>query len=299
MPKKIAISGAHGFIGRHLTAVLLQSNYQVIPMVRKQNTHEHEEIFYDYENNSIDADKLSECYAVIHLAGKNIMSGFWTDKVKQEIYDSRVKSTKLIAKNLARMKNGPKILLNASAIGIYGHQQERELEEDSPLGKDFLAKLCKDWERATLSAKNADVRVVNMRFGHVLDKNGGMLRPLALIYKLGLGGMWGSGKQYMTYVTREELIRQIVFVLENDDVKGPVNMVAKNPITNEIFTRALGLTFHRKPFINIPAFLFSLAQDQGKSLLASIRAYPRVLEDQGFSFSEENIYQSLAKMYAV
>lgn len=294
---KIAVSGASGFIGIKLCQVLRDNGYEICPMVRRRS-NDVAAIFYDYHEGKIDLEKLSECNAVIHLAGKNIMAGLWTKKFRNEIYDSRVKSTRFIAHSMAKLEHGPKILLNASAIGIYGDRVDQKLDEESSPGHGFMPKLCVDWERGTLFAKTAGIRVANMRFGLVLDEEGGMLKKLIPIYKLGLGGPLGSGQQYMTYVTRDDLVSQIIFVLENQDISGPVNMVAYEPTTNEEFSEALAKALHKPAALRTPASLLKLLGDQGEIALASIRAYPKVLLDHGFKFREhQNIEEVLKDIF--
>ncbi len=283
--KKVAVSGSTGFIGSKLCKKLQDEGYEVWPMVRNK-TKMANEIFYDYDNKKIDLKKLAKCDAVIHLAGKNIMSGIWTKKLKDEIYDSRIKSTLFISHTLSELEDGPKILLNASAVGIYGDRADQKIDEDTKPGSGFLAKVCKDWERATLFAKKASVRVVNMRISTVLSKDGGMLKMMIPIFKLALGGILGSGDQYMPYVTQDELMKQIIFLLKNDDISGPVNMVSLEPTTNEEFTRALAKVLHRPVFLKMPAFILKLLGEQGKMLLCSARVYPKVLLDHHFSFDD-------------
>jgi uncharacterized protein len=284
---KIAVSGARGFIGTALCRSLEDAGYDVLPLVRDK-AKGHTGIFYDYHTDYIDQGLLSECGALIHLAGKNIMLGLWTKGFRQELYDSRVKSTRFLAQTLAKLDNGPKILLNASAIGIYGDQRDLKVDEESYHGTDFLAQLCIDWERATLSAKSAGIRVVNMRFGHVLGPGGGMLKVLTPIFKLGLGGPFGSGKQYFSYVMRDELMQQIRFLLEKHDIAGPVNMVAFEPTTNEDFALAFAKMFHHKPFLRTPAFLFKLLGEQGRILIGSQRVYPKILLDHHYDFANHS-----------
>jgi uncharacterized protein len=285
--KIIAISGMSGFIGSQLSHVLRKAGYEVWPMVRHLSRDPHE-IFYDYEKKKIDLEKLEKCYAMIHLAGKNIMAGLWTKSFKKELYDSRVKSTRMISHQLAQLSSGPKILLNASAIGIYGDRSDQKIDEDIAPGKGFLAKLVVDWERGTLFAKRAGIRVVNMRFAPVLDVDGGMLKSLLPIFKMGLGGPLGSGEQYMSYVTRPELIKEILFLLENEDISGPINMTALEPTTNKEFANALASVLKRPTFIHTPAFLLKLLGDQGKMFLASLRVYPKALLDHGFKFDHHH-----------
>lgn len=289
----VAVSGASGFIGSKLCEALTEAGYRVRPLVRNAPQNENE-IFYDYDKKELEKEKLSECNAVIHLAGKNINT-LWTPKVKKEIYDSRVVSTRFLAHAMANMEKGPRILLNASAIGFYGDRADQKLDEDSHSGIGFLAKLCVDWERGTLFAKKAGMRVVNMRFGIVLHKEGGMLGALLPLFKIGLGFKTDSGDQFMSFVTRDELISQILFVLSADKVEGPVNMVSFEPTTNHDFAKALSRVLRRPVLLTIPRVLLKALGDQGKTAAASVRAYPKVLLDSGFAFMEEHDINDVIK----
>lgn len=284
---KIALSGASGFIGSALSARLKSLGYEVFSLVRASEKSDHE-IFYDYENKQINRGKLAKCDAVIHLAGKNIGKGLWTKSFKKEVYDSRVISTRFLSHALAELKTGPRIFLVASAIGIYGDRKDLKLDEESSVGKDFLAKLCVDWERGTLFAKSIGIRVVNMRFGHVFDKEGGFLKTLAPFFKAGLGATMSTGEQYLSYVTRNELIEQIIFILKDSSINGPTNMVAYEPVTNKSFTKAFAEVFHKKAYLTLPAFLLKALGDQGKVLLFSQRVYPKKLLNAGFLFEESH-----------
>src|SRR5580704_14915047 len=283
MALKIALAGASGFIGKKLSESLLKEGYEVWPLVRTK-TNKPKEIFYDYELQEIELLKLAQCQAVINLSGKNIL-GLWTPNFKQELYDSRVKTTELIAESLARLKHGPNILLNASAVGIYGDQAEKKLDEESSLGHDFLARLAIDWEKSTEIAKEAHIRVVNMRFGIVLDPTGGSLETQIKYFKHGLGATLGSGEQYFSYVTRDELILQILFLLKNPDIFGPVNCVSLNPITNKEFSQKLSQIFGHKLRLKVPGIFIKALGEQGKMLLSSERVYPKVLLAHKFGFS--------------
>lgn len=294
MALNIAVSGASGFIGESLCQKLQEEGHHIWPLVRKKSLNPRD-IFYDYQNGQIEIEKLAHCQAVIHLAGKNITSGLWTKSFKEELYDSRIKSTKLIAQSLSRLRHGPSILLNASATGIYGDRADQMLDETSKPSHDFLAKLCIDWEASTQVARDSGVRVVNMRFGLVLDPHGGILKKQLPFYKMGMGAVIGSGEQYLSYVTRDELVAQILFLLKSQ-VSGPVNLVALNPITNKEFTLALAKALGRKTCLKVPSFLLRALGDQGHMLLASARVYPKVLMDLGFNFSHESIEQLLQRL---
>lgn len=279
---RVAVSGAAGFIGARVCEALRASGYEVAPLVRRE-TSDPDAIFYDYEARRIDVEKLARCCAVIHLAGKNVMSGLWTSAFKQELYDSRVKSTRFIAHHLAKI-DGPRILLNASACGIYGDRADQKLDETASAGKGFLAKLCVDWERGTLFAKEAGLRVVKMRLGIALDKDGGMLKPLLPFFKRGLGGILGSGEQYFSYVTRDMLVKQILFLLENSNIHGPVNCVAYEPTTQAQFATALARVYGHDVRVKIPTFLLKALGEQASMMVTSLRVYPKVLIDNHFPF---------------
>lgn len=294
---RIAVSGAFGFIGTKLAAALLHEGFEVWPLVRKQSATQRS-IFYDYQKKIIDTDKLAECHAVIHLAGKNLMSGLWTPSFKKELYDSRVKSTRFLAHTLAELKGGPKILLNASATGIYGDRADQKLDEDSLPGQGFLADLCTDWERSTLFAKKAGIRVVNMRISPVLDKDGGLLKNLLPLFSLGLGAHIGNGHSYFSHVTREELVLQMLFLLKQPSLHGPINMVSFTPTTYGDFTHALGQALGKPVWVRIPQFMLKVVPEQMKAACASTRVFPKKLLDAGFPFNQADIVETVKNLCA-
>lgn len=289
--KIIALSGANGLVGSELSSALKKAGFEVWPMVRTKYATGPGQIAYDYQHNFIESEKLKQCHAVIHLAGKNIMSGLWTKKFKEELYDSRVLSTKLIADAMATA--GPQLFLHASAIGIYGDQGSIKLDETAPLANDFLATLCKDWEGATNNAERAGVRVVHLRFGHIMSRDGGMLKKLSPLVKAGIFGKLGSGQQYMSLVAIEDVIAAILFALEHTDIKGPINVVAPEPIPNKEFTELLGLKFNRPAFFHVPTWALKLLGEQASILLCSTRVVPKLLLEKGFVFKRVNFQEML------
>lgn len=288
MAFNVAVSGASGFIGLKLCQKLKERGYVVWPLVRQKKALPHE-ILYDYEQGYIELEKLAHCHAVINLSGKNVAAGLWTKSYKKELYDSRIKSTRLLAESLARLRHGPSILLNASAIGIYGDKADQKLDESSKTGHDFLARLCEDWEAETEVASLAGVRVVNMRFGHVLAGDGGFLKKQLPFFKLGLG--LGFPDQYLSLVTREELIEQIIFLL-NHPLMGPVNMVGLRTTSLE-FAESLSQVLHKKIWARPPKFLLNSLGEQGRMLTTSSRVYPKKLMDAGFNFSKQELLEVL------
>lgn len=289
---RIAVSGATGFVGSRLVAALKERGYEVAALVRHKSDAP-DTIFYDYENRVIESEKLATCSAVIHLAGKNIF-GLWTPTAKHDIYDSRVKSTRFLAHSLAKI-DGPRILLNASACGIYGDRADQKLDETSSLGTGFLAKLCTDWERGTLFAKEAGIRVVKMRIGIVLDKEGGALKAMLPMFKRGLGALMGNGEQYFPYITRDDLVREIIFLLESPTINGPVNCVSYEPTTHGEFARALAGVFGHKVHLRVPSIALKMLGEQGSMLLSSQRVYPNALLDHRFAFREHESIETVLR----
>lgn len=288
---KIAVSGAKGFIGSRLCERLTAAGYEIWPLVRQKPRHERE-IFYDYDERLIEIDKLTQCSAVIHLAGRNLFDSLWTSSFKKELYDSRVKSTRFIAQTLAKLE-GPKTLLNASAIGIYGDRGNDMLDESSSPSSGFLAQLCVDWERATLAAKDAGLRVVNMRFGPVLGKGGGMLSKMIPFFKMGLGGYIGLGNEYLSWVSCEQLVAMIMYLLENPTIAGPVNMVSPHPTTAKVFAQTLAQVLDRNPPKSLPRWFIKPLGEQATALITSARVSPRVLAQHGFPFNPQEDLPSI------
>jgi uncharacterized protein (TIGR01777 family) len=281
----IALSGAQGFVGSHLALALRARDYEVWPLVRKKNTAQHE-IYYDYKNQEIDKDALAQCTAVVHLAGKNIMSGLWTKYFKKELWESRISSTRLIAQSLVElMPRGPKVFVCASAVGFYGDRKNEKLDEKSTRGMGFLAELCEAWEEETKRASKAGIRVVNTRFGMILDKDHGSFLGLERIFSLGLGAIIGSQEQFMALVDIKDVVRAIIFALENPKIAGPINVVCPKSITNADFSQFLAHALKSKIRFHIPAWIIKALGEQGELMLASCRAKPQALLDAGFSFS--------------
>ncbi|MCA9507515.1 MAG: TIGR01777 family oxidoreductase [Myxococcales bacterium] len=292
--KIIALSGAHGLIGSQLKKKLEEQDYEVWPLVRSKGRLGPRQIAYDYQSNFIEADKLKMCDAVIHLAGKNILSGIWTPRVKKEIFESRVLSTQLIAKTI--IEHGPRVFLCASAVGFYGDSGEKEVDEHAKPGKGFLSTLCQAWEKATASARLAGVRVVNLRFGIVISPRGGMLKQIIPLFKFGLGGRLGAGHQYMSLVDLDDVISAIIFALSEKKMEGPVNVVAPESVTNNEFTRMLGEKFNRSNWLSLPTWFLKSLGEQSTLLLSSTRAVPQKLIDHGFRFSCMNLCEMFKKL---
>jgi len=246
---KILVSGSSGLVGsalaRRCQEPLPARHFDVIRLVRREPNPGGEEIRWDPQAGQIAAEALEGLDAVVHLAGDNIAAGRWTAAKKARIYSSRVEGTGLLAQTLARLARPPKVLVSASAVGYYGDRGEEELDESSRPGPGFLAGVCRDWEAATEPASHAGIRVVVVRLGVVLAREGGALARLVGLFRLGLGGRLGNGRQYLSWITLGDVVEAILFLVANDSLRGPVNLVAPQPVTNREFTQALGRALHR------------------------------------------------------
>jgi uncharacterized protein (TIGR01777 family) len=294
----ILITGASGLIASALEKSLTKAGHTIYKMDRSQ--HSNAPFNWYPPGNIINYDESKDIHAVINLAGSNISDGRWTDKKKNEIYDSRIQSTQLLSDTLANLKSPPKIFISASAIGFYGDTADNEVNEQAPAGNDFLASVAKNWEHATTSAANTGIRTINIRTGIVLSTQGGALKQMLLPFKLGLGGIVGNGKQYMSWVSINEVTRIIEFILNTDSISGPVNMVAPEAATNYEFTKSLGKALNRPTLFPLPKIgVRLLFGEMGDALLlTSIRVTPEKLLSHGYKFTDHNLldtFKSLIK----
>lgn len=289
----IVISGASGFIGSALVRALGQQGHDVRSLVRHA-PRSSREIAWDVDRGTIDRERLEGTDAVIHLAGEPLVQR-WTNDARRRIRDSRVKSTMLLADALGSLSARPRVLLSGSAIGIYGNRGDEILDESSAAGDDFLAGVCREWEAAAATAANAGIRVVNVRTGLVLGRNGGMLAKMLLPFKLGVGGRIGAGNQWMSWIALEDYVALSSFCLTAEALRGPVNFVAPAPVTNRDFTRALARALHRPSFFSIPvmALKAALGQMADDTLLASQRVQPSRAVSAGFAFSYPTLEAAL------
>ena len=291
---KILISGASGLIGTHLTATLLAKGNQVYKLVR-DGAKGIDEIEWSVKDERIDEEKLEDFDAVVHLAGDNVASENWSDEKKTSIRDSRVKGTRLLVDALKRRVNPPKHFISASAIGFYGNRGAEILNEESAAGKGFLPEVCEEWENEALKAANFGARVVFLRTGVVLSKDGGALAKMLTPFKFAVGGVVGSGKQYMSWIALDDEIKIIVFALENPELQGAINLTAPNAVTNEEFTHALGNVLNRPTILPIPEFAIKLLfGEMGETLLLEgARVYPQKLLDANFTFDYPQLEPAL------
>ena len=289
---KVLVTGSTGFIGSALVSALTAAGHQVTRLVRKLAGAG--EVRWDPTAGAIDTGGLEGHDAVVHLAGENI-AGRWTAAKKQRIRESRVNGTRLLTEALAKLSRRPRALVCASAIGYYGDRGEEKLREGSPPGKGFLADTCVAWEAAAKPAADAGLRVVHLRIGVVLHPAGGALKQMLLPFKLGAGGVIGSGRQYMSWIALDDLIGIFQHALANDSLRGPANAVAPNPATNREFTKTLGKVLSRPTIFPMPAFAARLAFGEmaDELLLASTRVEPARLAASGYSFAYPQLEAAL------
>ena len=281
---KIIIAGASGLVGSALVPSLEAKGDEVTRLVR--GAPRAGEIEWHPNQDEIDPATLKGFDAVINLAGENIAEGRWTDEKKRRIHDSRVNGTHLLAEAIVKLAQKPRVFLCASATGFYGDRGDEILDEHSESGGGFLAGVCREWERATDPAVNANVRVVNSRFGPIIARAGGMMARMLTPFKMGVGGKVGSGKQYISWVAIDDVVGAITLALTDESVRGPVNVVSPDPVTNEEFTKTLGEVLSRPTALTIPAFAARLTFGEmaDEMLLVSQRVIPKRLSEAGYGF---------------
>jgi uncharacterized protein (TIGR01777 family) len=298
---KIIIAGASGFIGSRLKKRLAKEGHDIVSLLRRESSDSGDvSLRWNPDEGWLDPKVLEGFDVVINLAGESISSLRWTEGKKKRILDSRVKSTCLLAETAAKLKNPPKIFLNASAVGYYGSRGEETLKENDSPGKGFLAFVCQKWEQALDTAEQKGIRTLKLRFGVVLNPEGGVLAKMLLPFKFGLGGILGNGEQYMSWISLEDLCESIIFLLNENSISGPVNCVSPQPVTNKVFTKELGKALHRPTFLRVPAPVIRLLfGEMGEDLfLSSQRALPYKLRNAGFVFRSPDLEKAFAYWFA-
>ncbi len=294
-PQRVVVTGGSGLIGRRLAALLISGGHRVDPLVRRRPRPGTTEIEWDPARAEIDAAALEGADAAIHLAGENIGAGRWTPARKQAILKSRVDGTRLLSEALASLKSPPRVLISASATGYYGDRGDEILNEESEPGTGFLAEVCQQWEAATDAARRAGIRVIRLRIGVVLAAEGGALAAMLTPFKLGVGGVIASGRQFMSWIALDDLVAGIHHLIFAEDVSGPVNAVAPNPVTNADFTTAIGRVLRRPTLLRLPAFgiRLMLGEMAKPLLLEGARVMPAKLEASSFRFLYPDLESAL------
>ena len=299
---KILISGASGLIGTSLIRASGANQISVTRLVRKSRPESPQQICWSPQSSPAmaDAAQLEGFDAVIHLSGANIGAHRWTAAYKREIVESRVQSTHALAQLLAGLKNPPRAFLCASATGIYGNRGDEILTESSAPGSGFLAETCVQWEAAAQPAKDAGIRVVHLRFGAGLSLEGGALAKLLPIFRMGLGGKLGSGKQWMSWMSLPDVVSAIFHIIQEAQLSGPVNMVSPILVTNAEFTRTLANVLHRPAIFPVPAFALRIVVGEmaDEAVLASTRVLPARLAETGFHFQHARLALALESLLA-
>jgi uncharacterized protein len=293
---RFLLSGASGMVGSALRAELGARQASVIQLVRRVPQTPAELQWNPAAAIPVaDTGQLEGLDAAIHLSGANLSARRWTPAYRREMAASRVDSTRALATLLAGLHRPPRALLVASAIGIYGDRGDEILDESSAPGQGFLPGLCREWEAAAAPAAQAGMRVVHMRFGVVLAPGARALAMMLPIFRLGLGGRLGSGKQWMSWISLTDLVAGVLFLAESPSLRGAVNLAAPHPVTNSEFTRTLARLLHRPAVLPVPAFALRLALGPmvDEALLSSTRVIPRVLIDAGFRFTQPTIEAAL------
>ena len=291
---RIVVTGSSGLIGSPLVRALRANGHEVRRLVRRE-PRAADESRWDPDRHHLDDDVLDGIEAVIHLAGVGVADKRWSERHKRAVLDSRVNGTTTIAEAVARNRDHVRILLSASAVGWYGDRGDDLLEETEPAGTGFLADVVQQWEAATAPAVDAGVRVVTLRNGVVLTTAGGVLGKVLPLFKLGVGGKLGSGRQWVPWIGLTDELRAIQFLLSHDEVSGPVNLSGPEPARNSDYTAAIGHALHRPTVLPVPRFALRLALDgfADEGALVSQRVIPRRLLDAGFDFTYPDINDAL------
>lgn len=293
---KVVVSGVSGLIGSALEKHLTAHGHHVVGLTRKPSLPPLETISWDIDNGRFDASGLEGVDAIVHLAGAPVAER-WNDAHKKAIRESRLGSTRLLVEALKSLERKPKLLISASAVGVYGDRGDEELDESSPPGEGFLPDTCVAWERAALDAMGLGIRAVAFRLGIVLSPRGGALRKMLLPFKLGLGGPVGTGRQWMPWIHIDDVIGALGHVIDDEALMGVVNVTSPNPVTNRAFATALGAALHRPAVVPTPRFALSLLLGEGaRIVLEGQRVLPAKLQGSGFAFRHPSLAGALSDL---
>jgi uncharacterized protein (TIGR01777 family) len=295
---RVAVTGASGLIGSALVPHLRSAGHEVSRLVRRPASAA-DEITWDPATGTVDLDRLAGTDAVIHLAGAGVGDHRWTDAYKREILQSRVDGTTTIATAMAALDPKPRVLVSASAIGWYGDTGDRAVDETAPAGTGFLADVVRAWEAAAAPAAAAGIRVVHPRTGLVVSSKGGAWARMFPLFKAGLGGKLGDGRQYCSWISLRDEVQALQALMEDDTYSGPVNLTGPTPVTNAEVTTTMGHVLGRPTFLPAPAFALKLALGEfSTEVLGSSRVMPAVLESRGFPFADRTIESAVRSALA-
>lgn len=290
---RIAVTGASGLIGSALVRSLTADGHEVVRLVRRA-ARSGDEVCWDPEGQYVDAAGLIGCDAVVNLAGAGVGERRWTEEYKQRIRRSRVLGTAALAEAVASLEEPPRVLVNGSAIGIYGDTGDRVADEDTPPGDGFLPSLCVEWEEATAPAQEAGVRTVLARTGLVVAREGGAWGRLFPLFKAGLGGRMGDGRQYWSYIALHDEVAALRHLIAGEGLSGPFNLTAPQPLTNREITEAMGRVLHRPTAFAVPAPVLRAALgEMAGDVLGSQRVVPKRLLESGFTFAFPGIEDAI------
>jgi len=299
---KIAISGSSGLIGRQICDYFSREGHQISKIVRASSLRSDPSdkfIIWDTKKDLIEKEKLEGHDVIIHLAGANVGKGRWTKERMDLIRSSRIKGTSLIARTISELKERPKIFFSASSLGFYGNRGPEEIMyEYSSSGKGFLSEVVEQWEAQTKPASKVGIRVVHLRIGIVLASDGGVLGRMLPVFKLGFGGRLGSGSQIMSWIALKEIPMIIEHLIQRIELKGPVNLVSPNPVSNLEFSKTLGSVLRKPVIFHLPEFILKILfgkKAQGL-LLSGSKVYPGKLEQTGYSFKYSELKQTLKEI---
>lgn len=293
----ILISGGTGFIGTELRKYFLKKGGFITVITRSPEKYASEaaknQVFIDWGSDL--ADAMEEADVVINLVGESIFGKPWTDKVKKRLYSSRIENTRRLVEAAEKAGNRPELFVSASGVNYYGDRGEEALDESEPPGTGFLSRLCVDWEKAAQPVEGLGIRLVIFRNGVVFERGGGAFQYLLPIFKFGLGGPLGDGTQYFPWIHMLDVARAVEFVIEHEEVRGPVNLAAPNPVTMNEFTDTLGEELHRPTIFRVPEFALRLVLGEAAGpLLESVRAQPKALQQAGFEFRFRHLKEALS-----
>jgi uncharacterized protein len=296
---KVLVTGATGLVGSELVPFLNKQGHDVYRLTRGK-AHEAHDIVWDPARNQLPKARIEGAEVVVHLAGENIAGKRWNPAVKNELRRSRVEGTRLLCETLTQLDTLPKTLICASAIGFYGDRGSELLNETSAAGTGFLADVCRDWEAACEPARVKGIRVVNLRIGVILSQKGGALTKMLPPFKMGVGGVMGSGNQYWSWIAIDDLVGVIHHCITHDKMSGPVNATAPSPVTNYDFTKTLGSVIGRPTIFPMPGFAarIALGEMANELLLASAKVMPNRLSESGYQFLYPSLEPALRHLLA-